>query len=441
MEQRRREVNHKGISLFSGVGGLDAGLIQRGIKIVGAWDIDEAARETYHRNFGLRPQGVDIAQLRAKMVPKCDIVLAGPPCQGFSSLARRDRGDKRNQLIVSAARLIAETKPKIFLIENVLGLLWYEGGKFIRRLESILSRGGLHSAVIQVDCASLGLAQRRRRVLIVGGRGASGLEVIRRVQVLAKSRASAKHIGDVVLGGGIKNAPNHFPITRLLPTYSKIIRHIQPGQKLCDTRLGPHSVHSWEIPEVFGETTSDQRRVLEHLVRLRRTHRGRRYRRIGDGRAVTVLQLSKFSGLHEVVIRRELKKLKLVGYVAQPRQGYFDIARRFNGRFKRLPLSGVSSAVLADFGRARNVLHPTEPRGLTVRECARLQGFADKFVFVGTTSQQYQLVANAFPPPISRKLADAVIGALHSTHTRSASNSHTNSSQGLARRDGAGFLR
>ena len=106
-----------------------------------------------------------------------------------------------------------------------------------------------------------------------------------------------------------------------------------------------------------------------------------------------------------------MDELVSLGYLVMQADSV-DLARRFNGRFKRLPLHGVSQAVLKDFGSARNFLHRTEPRGLTVRECARLQGFDDGFVFVGTASEQYQLVANAFPPSISRKIAAVVLSSI-----------------------------
>ena len=107
-----------------------------------------------------------------------------------------------------------------------------------------------------------------------------------------------------------------------------------------------------------------------------------------------------------------LRGLEQKGYVTIAAGRYVDLTRKFNGRFKRLNLASPAPAVTRDFGSPRSVLHPLANRGLTVRECARLQGFPDNFVFHGSVTRQYQLVANAVPPPVSRVLASALDDAL-----------------------------
>jgi DNA (cytosine-5)-methyltransferase 1 len=414
MSAERNKGELRCLSLFSGVGGLDLGFLRNGIKIVGAWDADPDACDTYEANLGVRPETKDINHLRHAVLPACEIVLAGPPCQGFSSLAGRGRQDRRNRLILLAARLIARIRPDAFVIENVLGLRWRSNGAFIRKVRKILQAADLKAEIVELDCSKLGLPQRRRRILVVGGKGKVGSRVVQSVRKLANSVWPTMTVADALLRGpSLVGLKNHEPRRHTLQWYSGVIRKIGAGQKLCDTRLGRASVHSWDIPEVFGETTEKQRLILRFIAQLRRQRKKRRYKVIGDGRPVTLLQLSCGTSIPILPLRAALRRLASAGYVVLESPGRVDITRRFNGRFKRLPLHGVSPAVLADFGSARTVLHPTDSRGLTVRECARLQGFEDDFVFMGTKSKQYQLVANAFPPAVSFKLAAAVLDTLH----------------------------
>src|ERR1700735_5518554 len=252
------------LSLFSGVGGLDIGFLRNGVKIVGAWDTDPGACDTYEANLGVRPETKDINLLKHAALPTCEIVLAGPPCQGFSSLAGRERQDRRNGLVLSAARLIARIRPDAFVIENVLGLRWRSNGEFIRKLRKILQSANLQADIIEVDCSKLGLPQRRRRILVVGGKGKIGGQVVDGVRKLAKTVVPTRSVADALLRGpGLVGVRNHEPRRYTVRWYNDVMGKIGAGQKLCDTRLGRASVHSWDIPEVFGETTREQRTILK----------------------------------------------------------------------------------------------------------------------------------------------------------------------------------
>jgi site-specific DNA-cytosine methylase len=111
-------------------------------------------------------------------------------------------------------------------------------------------------------------------------------------------------------------------------------------------------------------------------------------------------------------VRSTLIRLEKKDFLRFTGRSEIDLARKFNGRFKRLSLDLPSPAVVKEFAFARNVLHPTEPRALTVRECARLQTFEDDFTFLGPRWSQYTQVANAFPPRVTHEcLAPALISA------------------------------
>src|SRR5438045_1849312 len=100
--RRPRSNTVSALSLFSGVGGLDLGFARAGVRISNAYDCDAYACKTYEAYFGVAPACVDVALLRTRDLPTADIILAGPPCQGFSSIGARKPKDPRNSLMIKA---------------------------------------------------------------------------------------------------------------------------------------------------------------------------------------------------------------------------------------------------------------------------------------------------------------------------------------------------
>jgi DNA (cytosine-5)-methyltransferase 1 len=92
------------------------------------------------------------------------------------------------------------------------------------------------------------------------------------------------------------------------------------------------------------------------------------------------------------------------GYLCKKGRG-IDLTHSFNGWYRRLDGMGFSPTVDTHFGRPRYLLHPTENRGLTVREAARLQTFPDDFIFEGTEAEQYRMIGNAVPPKMAEVIA------------------------------------
>lgn len=402
----------RGISLFCGVGGLDSGFLHGGVKLLRAYDIDPDACKSYSENFGLAPLVLDIRKLAERDIGRADIIWAAPPCQGFTNIGQRRPRDSRNSLILVAAKLIAAVRPRAFVIENVPGINWVAKGDFLRKTILLLEQAGMHAQFAQIDCSRLGVAQKRRRILIFGGRGNVGQEVIRRLHRLSRVSGRTKSVGDVLFPvPPLASLPNHSYQKHGVKWYAHILKAVGPGMKLCDTRLGRASIHSWDIPEVFGRVTENEKKLLKLIARARRLEWNGRWKELGDGRSVSVKDIVALSGKPPALILRRLTNLASLGYVKRLPGNRFDLARKFNGRFRRLSRRGVSPAVIRAFGSVRTMIHPTRERALTVRECARLQGFRDDFVFFGNIGKQYQLVANAFPPPVARRIAAAVVGS------------------------------
>lgn len=159
------------VSLFSGAGGLDLGLINSGHKIVWANDIFLDAAATYRANIGDHIDTRDICKIPSSEIPACDVVVGGFPCQGFS-LANRGRTaeDPRNQLFNEMVRIVHDKQPRYFVAENVRGLLSMGKGQALVEIERSFSDAGYRVQHHLVNAANYGVPQLRMRLLIIGVR-------------------------------------------------------------------------------------------------------------------------------------------------------------------------------------------------------------------------------------------------------------------------------
>jgi DNA (cytosine-5)-methyltransferase 1 len=161
----------KVVSLFSGAGGLDLGLINEGHKIIWANDIDPDAVKTYECNIGKHIHLADIGQLPDDELPKADVVVGGFPCQGFSLANRKRSGDdSRNKLYLQFLRVIETTKPYYFIAENVRGILSLDNGDAIKKIVSDFMDAGYRVKYSLLNAADYGVPQSRMRVIIAGTR-------------------------------------------------------------------------------------------------------------------------------------------------------------------------------------------------------------------------------------------------------------------------------
>ncbi len=381
-------------SLFSGCGGFDLGFVDAGYRCVAAFDLDPIAVETHRRNFGSNAVALDLTEATVPLPRKpLDVLLAGTPCQGFSTIGKRNVKDPRNRLLVRAAEIAVEFRPRVVVIENVLGVLSGPHRAFWDEATGLLKANGYRVAELRCDASSLGVAQNRRRILAIAWRTPN--ETTPTLPIVQGSSLRT------VLTG-IDEAADHAPqmlCARSMP--GKIARNIGPGQKLCNVREGPRSVHTWQIPDVFGMTTRWEQTVLATLLRRRRQKRARDF---GDADPVSARAL--YTCLQRPVTDA-LESLVRKDYVRRVGKLY-DLVHTFNGKFRRPRLDQPAPTVDTRFGDAWYFLHPTEHRAFTSREAARIQGFPDTFVFSGSPHAQIRLIGNAVPPPLARLVATCV---------------------------------
>jgi DNA (cytosine-5)-methyltransferase 1 len=159
------------VSLFSGAGGLDLGLIQSGHKIIWANDIDADSCKTYRLNIGDHIVYGDIAQVKLEEIPDCDVVVGGFPCQGFSMANMlRTSEDDRNKLYKQFYRVIKGKKPDYFIAENVRGILSLDNGNVIKKIVKDFLSAGYRVKYKAFNTADFGVPQTRVRVIITGTR-------------------------------------------------------------------------------------------------------------------------------------------------------------------------------------------------------------------------------------------------------------------------------
>lgn len=166
------------IDLFAGAGGLSLGLHSAGFDVVAALDSWQLAVDTYTKNLPHAASCLDVAAVTGDEVLNLagieagavDLVAGGPPCQGFSVQRIGADTDPRNKLVLDFARLVADIKPRAFLMENVPGLLGKRGAAVFERFTAQLTNAGYSITVQRINASDFGVPQNRRRVLVAGWR-------------------------------------------------------------------------------------------------------------------------------------------------------------------------------------------------------------------------------------------------------------------------------
>lgn len=341
------------VDLFSGCGGLALGFERAGFRIVSSFDSWGPAVATCAANFSHSAVEAEL-HLRSEP-PSADVIVGGPPCQGFSSAGLRKDGDERNTLVSVFAKLVARQKPTAFVFENVEGFLTGSGGKFVFELLEPLVAAGYRIHLRKINASNYGVPQHRKRVVAIGGLGWD------------PSFPSHTHSSMGAPGATLLNG-HHLPFT---PTLGQALAGLPPAQKRSNKRTSTPSEHFFSP---FNAADQQRANLLGEGQRMRdlpeehwhESYRKRANRRVRDG-TPTERRGGAPSGL------------------------------------RRLASSEPSKAITG--GALREFVHPTEDRPLTVRECARIQTFPDDFEFLGTQGEKIQMIGNAVPPRLAERIA------------------------------------
>jgi DNA (cytosine-5)-methyltransferase 1 len=163
-------MNIKFIDLFAGIGGFRIALEKAGATCVFSSEINKYALQVYQANFNEDASG-DITQIKEEDIPAHDVLCAGFPCQAFSEFGQRKGfSDPRGTLFFEILRVAKHHKPKVVLLENVLGLTYHNGGDTFETIKNSLDALGYKVYWQVLDTSMFGLPQKRKRVFIVGVR-------------------------------------------------------------------------------------------------------------------------------------------------------------------------------------------------------------------------------------------------------------------------------
>jgi DNA (cytosine-5)-methyltransferase 1 len=151
------------LDLFCGAGGFTVGFVREGFRPVLGVDFDRWAIETYSSNFGSHAHCTDIAKIRR--FPKAEVIVGGPPCQGFSQLGSHIPNDPRNQLWRHYFRAVKQVRPRVFVMENVPQIL--KSAEY-ECFEGLVKKLGYQTTAGVLNAADFGVPQRRRRAIVIG---------------------------------------------------------------------------------------------------------------------------------------------------------------------------------------------------------------------------------------------------------------------------------
>lgn len=362
----------KVIDLFAGVGGLSSGFRKAGYEILLANEIDKSISESYKKNHPetlmINDDIKNIIPLLDKYKNKIDVIIGGPPCQGFSMAGARIRKnnafleDPRNYLFRNYFEVVQKIEPKYFIMENVPGMLSMSGGKIIKEIENLFTnesnfKNGKYYIYKQVLCASdYGVPQERHRLIIFGSKKKinfkKALEDTRKVMI-NKGEIKKVTIYDAIsdlnyLSSGEGEFEQEYK-NKPLTEYQKQRR--KNAKKLYNHKATKHS----EIA----------------IDRIKELKPGGRRLDLKDG-----------------------NKIKSVHSGAYGRMKWDEISKTIITRFDT-PSSGV-------------YIHPEQNRTITPREAARIQSFDDDFIFYGNKSSIIKQIGNAVPPLLAYYLANVI---------------------------------
>ena len=169
---KNMNAKYTAISLFSGAGGMDLGFIRAGFEILWAIDIDKYACETYRTNIGKHIICNSVHSIDPDSLPECDVIVGGPPCQGFSVAGKMDPNDPRSQLIWEYHKIVKAKRPPFFVMENVAALGKLERFRNIREALCLeYKKIGYNVQYKILNSKDYGVPQKRERFILIGTLG------------------------------------------------------------------------------------------------------------------------------------------------------------------------------------------------------------------------------------------------------------------------------
>lgn len=416
------------VDLFSGVGGLSFGFEwNKKFNVTALNDIDEDCKETYLKNFPksnfirddiTRTGGEKFVELNNDK--PIDIVIGGPPCQGFSMAGKQLFEDERNHLFRQFLRLIVELNPKVVLMENVPEILRVFGEYVKNELTAFFEKNKYVVTANVLNAANYGVPQTRNRAFILAVKKELGVQptlpqptndgsYVGIFNYLTKKiEPPAKCYGNEIMG---KNNQTYHWLKRNGRLIEKSTK--KTIDEYCSDKTGINFttkplVTVWEamgdlphLPEGVKQKTEYKK---EPFTEYQRWIRGNE----------NILNNHNRWG-HTKEMMERIRLLPEGGNMKDLPKSH-QVSGAYSQAYSRLHRNGLARTITTfvhNPGSGRFV-HPIEDRAISIREAARLQSFPDSFVFCGKLSSQERQVGNAVPPLVSKALADHILNVLNS---------------------------
>lgn len=420
MQLKANEISHdiqrmNFIDLFSGAGGLSEGFINAGFTPIAHVELDASACKTletrliYHKlirenniqpyydyllgkierndfistygdkelldsviNIGIGGDNNQIIFDRIDVLAKekdIDLVVGGPPCQAYSLVgrARDEKGmkdDPRNFLYKEYARFLKKYRPKVFVFENVLGLVSAEGGLYFKNMQKYFKSIGYHLDYTIQRSEEFGVLQKRRRIILIGWRKGVDFQYPK-----------------------FDKLEHTFKVSDLLVD----LKALKPGEDELVTKYKKVTTEYLSRFEIRNGVDF----VTQHIARPHNE---------GD------LEIYK-------IAIKKLKKGERLKYPDLPEKlKTHNNQKSFLDRFKVVDPNGLSHTMVAHIAKdGHHYIYPslTQVRSLSVREAARIQSFPDNYYFEGGRSAAFRQIGNAVPPLMARSIADGIKNHFH----------------------------
>lgn len=341
------------IDLFCGCGGLSKGFEEAGFQILVGVDAEQSALNTFERNHK-NSKGLNLDLYKTESFDKIkdavgernvDVVIGGPPCQGFSLTGQRKFDDPRNQLYLAMIEAVHRFTPKAFLVENVPGMANLYNGTVRDEIIKRFSNMGYKVSYKVVCAADYGVPQIRKRLVFVG----------------------------------LRDSEEKFEFPKAF---------LQPSEYItCEQAIS-------DLPslkdELGTETSNYSQKPITEYQKLMRGNNNILYNHVAVA--------------HKAFVKETIALVPDGGNYKDLPVGVGE-SRKFHMAWTRYASNKPSRTI--DTGH-RNNFHYKWNRCPTVRESARLQSFPDDFVFLGTKTQQNRQVGNAVPVLLAKAIAEQI---------------------------------
>jgi DNA (cytosine-5)-methyltransferase 1 len=418
----------KFIDLFAGIGGMRLGL-EKACKSLGincecvfTSEIKSTAIKVYQDNFYQDKIWGDITEISTQQIPEFDILLAGFPCQPFSSAGTRQGFlDTRGTLFFEIERILKDKSPFGFLLENVEGLVQHDNGRTLTTIINKLEQLGYQVKCDVLNARDFGVPQERKRVYITG---------TKTNPISLNFPRNNKSVLLNILETGCPTLQTNF-VKKLLAQYSLDELY---GKSIRDKRGGEDNIHSWDL-ELKGNVSTEQRELLNLLLKQRRRKNWSAKKGIQwmDGIPLSLDEIETFyqhRNLKQIlddlankgylkyehpkdiqeVVNKDGKTVKKREYRLDLPKGYNIVVGKLSFPINKIldPNDIAPTLVATDMQRLA-VVDGKGLRCLTIREGLRLFGFPEDYHINLPINKAFDLLGNTVVVTVVREISERIV--------------------------------